>query len=55
LFCGEDDAHFANAKESAKIFGFDLAALPITDHDSTFFSSKQAVDSVTAFVAKHLS
>lgn len=54
LFCGEDDAHFANAKTSAESFGFELAALPNTDHDSTFFSSDLAVASVTKFVAKHL-
>jgi pimeloyl-ACP methyl ester carboxylesterase len=54
LFCGEDDAHFTNAKSSAENLGYELAALPKTDHDSTFFSSKQAVQSVTDFVAKHL-
>ncbi|MDG0866783.1 alpha/beta fold hydrolase [Candidatus Lucifugimonas marina] len=54
LFCGEDDAHFPNAKESSQTFGYELTALENTDHDSTFFSSKEAVESVTAFVAKHL-
>lgn len=54
LFCGEDDAHFANAKESSEKLGFELAALPNTDHDSTFFSSQQAVDSVANFVERHL-
>jgi pimeloyl-ACP methyl ester carboxylesterase len=54
LFCGEDDGHFANAKDSAERFGFELAALANTDHDSTFFSSQEAVDSVEKFVSIHL-
>jgi hypothetical protein len=54
LFCGEDDAHFPNAKESASSLGYELANLPNTDHDSTFFSSELAVTSVTKFVADHL-
>ncbi|NQW20695.1 MAG: alpha/beta fold hydrolase [Chloroflexi bacterium] len=54
LFCGEDDAHFANAKLSAQQFGFEFAGLPDTDHDSTFFSSEPAVRSVTSFVANHI-
>ncbi len=54
LFCGEDDAHFPNAELSAKNHGYELARLPNTDHDSTFFSSELAVSSVTKFVATHL-
>jgi pimeloyl-ACP methyl ester carboxylesterase len=55
LFCGEDDAHFANAKSSAKSMNFQFERLPDTDHDSTFFSSDQAVRSVAKFVVTHLS
>jgi pimeloyl-ACP methyl ester carboxylesterase len=54
LFCGEDDAHFPNAEESAKHYRFEFYGLPNTDHDSTFFSSELAVNSVANFVAKHL-
>jgi|TARA_B110000240_G_C13390525_1_gene406588 pimeloyl-ACP methyl ester carboxylesterase len=54
LFCGEEDAHFTNAEESAKHYGFEFAGLPNTDHDSTFFSSELAVSSVVNFVSKHL-
>ena len=54
LFCGEDDAHFPNAELSAKNHGYELARLPNTDHDSTFFSSELAVSFVTKFVATHL-
>ena len=54
LFCGEEDAHFTNAEESAKHYGFEFAGLPNTDHDSTFFSSELAVSSVANFVFKHL-
>ena len=54
LFCGEDDAHFANAKESAKTMNFEFAALPNTNHDETFFSSREAVDSVVTIVSNHL-
>ncbi len=54
LFCGEDDGHFANAKLSSEKYGFELSAFPDTDHDSTFFSSKPAVKSVTEFVSRHL-
>ncbi|MCX8277247.1 MAG: alpha/beta hydrolase [Dehalococcoidia bacterium] len=54
LFCGEDDAHFANAKQSAVRYGYELSNLPNTDHDSTFFSSELAVRSVTKFVSDHL-
>jgi pimeloyl-ACP methyl ester carboxylesterase len=54
LFCGEEDAHFSNAEESSKRYGFEFAGLPKTDHDSTFFSSKLAVSSVANFVSKHL-
>ena len=54
LFCGEEDAHFPNAKSSAEQRGFEFLGLPGTDHDSTFFSSKLAVDSVTEFVVRHI-
>ncbi|HIF72950.1 MAG TPA: alpha/beta fold hydrolase [Dehalococcoidia bacterium] len=54
LFCGEDDSHFPNAMESAKAMNFEFAALPNTNHDDTFFSSREAVDSVAKFVSNHL-
>lgn len=54
LFCGEDDAHFPNAKSSAAKHGFELAALSHTDHDQTFFSSPEAVIAVAKFVSTHL-
>lgn len=54
LFCGEDDGHFANAKESAKALNFEFAPLPNTNHDDTFFSSQDAVDSVINFVSNQL-
>jgi pimeloyl-ACP methyl ester carboxylesterase len=54
LFCGEKDQHFDNAKYTAKSMKFQFTALPDTDHYSTFFSSPQAVSSVTRFVSKQL-
>ena len=54
LFCGEKDQHFDNAKHTAKSMNFEFSALPDTDHYSTFFSSPQAVSSVTIFVSKQL-
>ena len=54
LFCGEKDQHFDNAKHTAKSMNFEFAALSDTDHYSTFFSSPQAVSSVTKFVSNQL-
>jgi len=54
LFCGEKDQYFDNAKHTAKSMKFEFAALPDTDHYSTFFSSPHAVSSVTKFVSKQL-
>ena len=54
LFCGEKDQHFDNAKQTAKNMKFEFAALPDTDHYSTFFSSPQAVSAVTRFVSNQL-
>ena len=54
LFCGEDDLHFANAKESAKKLNYGFVALPDTNHTDTFFTSDLAVRSVTDFVSTHL-
>lgn len=54
LFCGEDDPHFANARESAASLNYEFTALPNTNHNDTFFSSDLAVRSVTNFVSTHL-
>ncbi len=54
LFCGEDDPHFANARESAEILNFEFSALPNTNHADTFFASDRAVRSVADFVSIHL-
>jgi pimeloyl-ACP methyl ester carboxylesterase len=54
LFCGEDDPHFANAKESAQNLNYEFAALPNTNHTDTFFASDLAVRSVADFVSNHL-
>ena len=54
LFCGEDDPHFANARESAEILNFEFTSLPNTNHADTFFTSDRAVRSVADFVSIHL-
>ena len=54
LFCGEDDPHFANAKESAQNLNYEFTALPNTNHTDTFFASDLAVRSVADFVSNHL-
>ena len=54
LFCGDDDIHFANAKESAQNLNYEFTALPNTNHADTFFASELAVRSVTEFVSTHL-
>lgn len=54
LFCGEDDPHFTNARESAEILNFEFSALPNTNHADTFFASDRAVRSVADFVSIHL-
>jgi pimeloyl-ACP methyl ester carboxylesterase len=54
LFCGEDDPHFENAKESAQNLNYEFTPLPNTNHTDTFFSSDMAVRSVADFVSNHL-
>jgi pimeloyl-ACP methyl ester carboxylesterase len=54
LFCGEDDPHFENAKESAQNLNYEFTPLPNTNHTNTFFSSDMAVRSVADFVSNHL-
>jgi len=54
LFCGQDDLHFANAKESAQNLNYEFVALPDTNHADTFFASDLAVQSVADFVSTHL-
>ena len=54
MFCGEEDAHFANAKETAISIGFSFTSLPGTDHTGAFFESGVAVRSVVNFASMHL-